>query len=307
MKKPAGRKPKSADVRPLDPVDAVAAIRTLALIRDREGWTYERTAQLLADEAEQEPISPEARELASEADFMPDDNTVYRALRSGRPPNDPAAKAIILWMSRAYADEFVTMRLEEHLRQRETLVSALKDALGHGAGLTLDAVRSFAGEYRLYQPFHLKPRTHIMVSRFSIGRDENLFDCMMTSRFTNELGKEREGIVGGKIVPHGTRLLAIMTSAGTSRSNFIIHFDGVDHHLNQEAVDSLGGLMIAAAGTESASAWPVFAERLNEAEEFEPHVIEASNYAELPLPLRDRFDRGAVYWHAKDYPKPFGE
>ena len=304
--RPKGRKPRTEGVKLLDDVSSLAALRTLAAVREQKGWSYATAARKITEYGTTDAAIAYAQKAKVEPDYAFDDNTIYRAIREGKPPYDAASKAIWLWATSQHEALYLDLHMQADLVANEGLVSALKEALGHGSDFDFAKIAAFSGIYKLYRPHHQKPKDAILISRLIIGEREARFDCRLETCFEDEFGEESRNIAEGKIVPHGPRLMALISSPPPSRSNFILHFDEIDHRLESESgVRGMGGIMLSAAGSVSASAWPIYARRVKESESFEPHVIPASGYAELPVPVRERLDRGAVYWHPRDFPKPF--
>ena len=303
-----GRKAETPGIEPLDPLSSIAALRTLAAVRERERWSYRKAAEEVSNFGRSDKGRDRARATKFEPDFEFDDNTLYRAIRNNRPPYDAASKAIWLWADANEQSLYLEIYMEEQLAAEEGLVSSLKEALGHGPDFDFEKVAAFSGTYRLYRPHHLKPKQAVIVSKLTIGDGDSLFDCTLESRFEDEFGDERRDFAEGKIVPHGPRMMAILTSPSTARANFFLYFDDVDHvHEETSAVRKMGGILLSAAGSNAASAWPIYARRVANGGTCEPATLTLQQLANLPKVVQDRLDRGAVYWRSLDFPRPFAK
>jgi len=276
------------------------------VVHEREGWSYKTAANVISDYGNTEQARRRATREAWEPNFSFDDNTIYRAIKSGKPPHDSISKAIWLWATDQEEPLYLALHMEEELATKEVLVSSLKEALGHGSDFDFQKVAAFAGIYRLYRPHHLDPKRFILVARLIIGNGDSHFDCSLDTWHDDAFGEPRRNYAEGKIVPHGPRMLAIISVPGPSFSNFILHFDEIDHRMEEESgVKGMGGIMLSAAGSGPASAWPIYARRVKDGEAFDPATQHTARYADVPGLVQERMDRGAVYWHPRDYPKPF--
>ena len=217
-----------------------------------------------------------------------------------------------LWMKEDYGNELFDLQLGEQLRRSEILVNNMRRAVGYYEPLKAKEIQSVQGVYKMYMPSFFRTKQNILVSELVIGltvRDEfRNFDCQLTQVFNDLNGVERTNVFVGKIIPHGNKSLIVLKKPDAGTTNILLHIDNIDPGEDNEAVH-LGGIAIASVGDARASAWPIYAIRMSdeEAEQFEPSVIDAGHYHSLPDGVQDALARGAVEWNPRQYPKPYGE
>ena len=280
-----------------------AAVRTLAVVRKQEGWTIRDCLDLL-ERAGRRITKSHPDQCASLCPkFEADDNVISRCLSQTYIPYRQLVNAIYLWMSIEFAEVYRPLEDEERMQTSEIAVSAIKELLAHGSDLNFDKARAFAGTYSLYRPSHMDPNREIRVSRLIIGLDAHTdgepseFNCSYDSDYVED-GRPRSALATGKIVPHYSRALAILTTR--SKGSFILMFDDITADNYDRQIDNMGGIMIAAAANTS-SAWPVYAVRTNP-DEFSFKSYTADELPTLGRGPWDRLRRGNIYWADETFP-----
>jgi hypothetical protein len=307
-RKVPGRKHQVGEVIPI--WQQRAAIAALAQVRIDKKWTLNGCVAALQQAEEETAIlckrSNDKRNafVKLKPEFDADDNTIGRVLKNHIPSNQ-LTNAIYLWMATSYKSVYDPLEEQERARETEKDVSAIRLLLGHSNELNLAKAKDFAGTYRLFRPSHNDPNDVIMVTKFVIGKDalsagESDFSCSYESEYVED-GKETATEAVGKIIPHGQRLLAVLTTLG--KGNFFILFDRAYRETDASSFQSMGGIMMAAVTDGPASAWPVFAARVDDPRaEFEYSQYDASELTSLPRSVWNRLRRGAIYWADETFP-----
>lgn len=280
-----------------------AAIRTLASIKSQKRWTIQECLAELSRAGIdlRKTHSKQCENLA--AQFTASKTVIHRCIAENYIPYRQLTNGIYLWMSVKFKKDFERTLREERMQENEKAVYSIKDLLAHGSDLNFEKARSLAGVYSLYRPSHVRPDDEILCARFIIGRnalktgDKSEFNCSYESRY-DDSGRERSTVATGKMIPHHDRLIAILTTS--LKGSFILMFDDIAGDHAKSKVDTMGGIMIAAA-TGVSSAWPIYARRTDpRAFQFKTHTAE-----ELPSLGRgpwDRLRRGNIYWADETFP-----
>jgi hypothetical protein len=280
-----------------------AAIRALKDVRSKKKWTVADCVEALA--AAESEIRVKHKEACESyhPNFSADDNVMSRCLRDGYIPYRQLINAIILWMQHEFRSEYQRMEDDERVRDAETDVIAVQKLLAHRGENDFELVAQLAGSYNLYRPCHLRPLDEITVATFTIGNSAiegslgSEFDCSLVSQYHEDGGISWTRAVG-KIVPHNSHLLAIMTTK--SGGNFIFLFDELHASPDTQQIDGLGGIVLASA-TRRSSAWPICAIRRKKTERMS-HSYPASEVRNLPYDVWERLRRGAIYWRDETFP-----
>jgi hypothetical protein len=197
--------------------------------------------------------------------------------------------------------EFNFNRVE--MAGRELLVRSVREVFGHDGHFTTDDVRRYVGRYALYRPYHHDPKHSVLAVELAIGHGHfesgeplGAFDCSVTHRYPEiESDGIREEVSRGKIVKHGDTATLFMSD--DHRSHFILY---IDYRHGSQVFTRLGGILLArSAGSDPSSAWPFFARRLRDDEDFEPGPQQLET---VPNDAFDHLGRGAIYWKYRDYP-----
>ena len=288
---------------PLHDVDAYAALHLMGRIAEREKWSVTEVQRMLPaflSRRRFQNIDESDIQFASgDADFK----TIKSSIKDNKLPNSWLIWAFFLFLKEDYGNELRSQQIGEQLERKENLVKSLKELLGYSTTLDADVIQCLRGCYELYRPFHLDPMKKIMISRLEIGHDGD-FSCRLTDSYQTRAGKSQDDTFEGKIVPHGGKMMAIVTSTVALKASFVLHFDNIDANLNRGIVQEMSGIVLTSVGQSPASAWPIYASRKDQSD-FEPRIIEGSEYHSLPEPLQESMDRGAVHWHYKNFPKTY--
>lgn len=245
--------------------------------------------------------SNDLRELYSSLKprFQIDDNTLNRLIKNNIIPYRNAINAIYLWVKTKFSKIYDECEYEVRLTYTATTVGGIKELLGHGRDLNINKTRSFEGVYALYRPFHLSPKDHVTIALFEIGRNvignsniSSEFNCKYYSEYI-EYGHNKKTFAEGKVIPHGDRLLAILSTEG--KGSFTILFDEVNESHDSYERDNMGGILIAALNKKS-SAWPVFVQRFSSKDDFKIGTINASELYGMNPEIFNRLRRGAIHW-----------
>lgn len=216
-----------------------------------------------------------------------------------------------------FLEHWLTAKYPEFLaRERRTadqpFVAHCRAVLGRTPDPVPSKMDKYIGHYALYRPFHLRPRQQIIVERFSIGENGNSFACELSSRYphiTEMDGTDSQGLC----VPHGRKLMALMTVESDSYSQILVYFDRVHtkNHRDESkstTVIAMTGIMMASVGdADDASAWPVYLQRVPSKQDVDRKVIEGLQIHDLPDLAQKSLQRGAVYWNGRDHVEPFGK
>jgi hypothetical protein len=310
-RKVPGRKKRVGDIIPV--WKQRAAIEALIRVRLDRKWTLNACVMALQEARYNvERLCNEDREKKDEfvklhPEFDADDNTISRALK-GHIPYNELVNAIYLWMATMHKSFYKPLEAEEYARENETGVSETRLLLGHDRTLNLNKAQDLAGTYKLYRPSHNDPKNTIIVSKLIIGHDaiagenhdKSYFNCSYESEYSQD-DKVTTTLATGKIVPHGQRVLALLTTL--RKGNFVILFDRIYGDTDSSLFQSLGGIMIAAIIDGPASAWPIYALRVDDPKaEFEFTDYHATDLKNLPRGVWDRLRRGAIYWADETFP-----
>jgi hypothetical protein len=288
---------------PLSEVDAYAALHLMVRIVEQKQWTVTQVQNMLPEFLAKEEFSNISQDQAMYASGDADFKTIKSAIKGNKLPNDWLVWAFFLFLKENYGNELRDQQIGEQLERKENLVKSLKELLGYDSVLDADVIKCLRGCYELYRPFHLDPMKKIMISRLEIG-DDGDFSCKLTDAYLTRAGKPQSDIFVGKIVPHGAKMMAIVTSTVALKASFVLHFDNIDANLERGIVQEMSGIVLTSVGQSPASAWPIYASRTDK-NAFEPRVIDGHEYHSLPEPLQESMDRGAVHWHYKHFPKPY--
>ncbi|WP_109260662.1 hypothetical protein [Hyphobacterium indicum] len=139
----------------------------------------------------------------------------------------------------------------------------------------------YRGTYRLLRPSPFNADEKFCECVLTIGSESSPFDCRLVTRFTDAHGRERTSIADGKIIPdtdHATAIFGFQ-QAGMG----VIQFDTVelDHGEQRKVLDLKGLMLVDLKGSGPASAWPVYAERV-ENQEVQAREIEVADISDLP-------------------------
>lgn len=296
-----GRPILSGEIHPL--FQQRAAIRALMEVRSEKKWTINDCVQALATAGDEIQAKDKQNCERYRPKFIADDNVMSRCLRESHIPYRQLINAIILWMQHSFRDLYQRMEDDERIRDSEIDVIAVQKLLAHRGGNDFELVAQLAGSYNLYRPCHLRPFDEITVATFTIGNTAiegcsgSEFDCSLLSQYFEDGAVSWTRAVG-KIVPHNSHLLAIMTTK--SGGNFIFLFDELHASPDTQQIDGLGGIVLASA-TRRSSAWPICAIRSKKSERI-PHSYPASEVRNLPYDVWERLRRGAIYWRDETFP-----
>jgi hypothetical protein len=302
---------KSKHLSPLSDVDKHAVAELISELATTQGWTPTMIFRMLGKAIE--AIGSE--DLIDYAEFDPDLKTIKKLIESKEPINDWHMWGFFLWLRNDYGKDLLDKQIGEQLKRKEQGIVSLRGLLGIWSQVNSGDMKSIQGDYKLYRPSHVAPMAKIIVSKLTVGKEDDYFHCALSSKFNDTYGTERTDFFRGHIVPHGQKLMAIMFDSVTNyeepgvrfsersiKGNLVLHFDDVDYTANDEAVRGLNGIVLMSVGAGPASAWPIIARRAEEG--FEPCELDASDFASLPEPIQDSLGRGAVHWNPRFFPAP---
>ena len=302
----AGR--RKQHLKRLSRPETEAVCRVFLELFEEKNWSANGVVEYLTkySRTKEAMVLIKADEDLHEDDFGPNPSTITRILEDKRSAGDGTAKALKHWLSVDHS-----ARIEAHKSQfQEVFASSFRSVLGFEPFSSKpEKIRSFAGEYRMYRPFHLDPKNKVIVERLTIGSKESPFESGLSCRY--ETGKSVEGVDStGRAVPHGQKLLVALRVGEIPESTIIIYFDRLKYGSKIGAqrgsqVSVMYGTMIASVGTaDPASSWPCYAERIDADEAFEPYTM-GYDEEKLPVDAVKMLSRGAIYWDPDHFPNPF--
>lgn len=239
-------------------------------------------------------------------------SSLHRAVHDQIIPDNTAMKAIHLWIMSidSCRIDFEREKYRKYLISKEPQVLSVRRLFGHRADIQTVKISQWVGNYALYRPFHLEPKSKAQVNFLKIGTDESDFDCTLNSVFPAPLNPEVKLIGRGKLTPLGKdEAVALMAMnqeffAGkpdeeTQVGNYTLHLNSPER---STGIDGFRGILVASMGP-TPSAWPIFAMRLPDGEEIQPHILDREEYRALLPMVRNQLDRGGIYWDENDSPK----
>lgn len=304
---------RSKHPNPLPDIDEHATLLAIDEIYRQKEWGPSDIRRSLNDFFGRKNYNNITAKELENADFGISDSSVSRFIRKEIKLNGFNLWAIFLFVKEDYGKILSDKQIGEQLNRKETLVKALRRALGYTNDVNLDNIRSMQGTYKLYRPAFFDTNNHILVHSFKIGEDigneASFFDCELSGVFIDNNGVERENRFVGKVAPHGKNVMAILTSPTPRKSNVVLHFDFLDSDTSENVIKALNGIALTAVGDVRASAWPIYALRLSndDKKDFQPSIIPAHQYSTLPKSVQEALARGAVHWNEAHFPKPYGE
>lgn len=297
-----GRKRKHPN--PLSDIDAMAAMRVLNEVRVRENWSEAEAKRRFEDVVNQDRIVALGDDELENAEFDIDPATFKKIVNNDIRINDSHKWGIFLWMREYFSNELEAKKLEELLRQKEKLLHAFNQLLGFDE-LNHQIAQALVGSYDLYRPLYSNPYEEILIQRLVIGSEKSVFDCKLFGEHKTKTGAIEQDQFEGKIVPQGDRVAAVLRVPRNFKGSMIAHFDDLDTIRGGGEVRSMSGLVLTAIGNRRASAWPIFASRVEPNSPLEKSVIGRSAAHELPRQVIEALDRGAVHWSSTYYPRTF--
>lgn len=318
-------RPRSAGLKPLSEVDALATIECIAAVKQLEHWNGTQFLEAFAGAhmaLEDEDYVEFSRQ---DVDFGAEPSTLSRLSRTNYSTRSRYLKGLYLWFSKCYGNILKEKQSEERLYRDERQVLRLGDLLGTELDRLSphfpEAAAPFLGTYKLYRPFHGDPLNQIQVSKLTMGSKKSPFTCKIEScHFDERLGEDRTIIGLGKFVPNkrnaATAIFQLENAAAPEPEyignrglggNYILTIHspewGTDDHGSH--LSFFSGIMVATLGNKPPSAWPVFAMAHRSKKKLEPHVLSAAEMADLPQIVPEELSRGGVYWNEQDSPRTF--
>lgn len=297
---------KRSHPNPLPDIQAIAAIRALHRVMDKNKWSELQTRK----EYEQIASSPAFSELDEKetnyAQFHFDADTFKKAASRNRDTNkslnDYNKWGIYLWMREIYPEELKSALTDEAFWRREEELYAFHSLCGYKS-LDTERALTLRGSYNLYRPAHFDPVDSILIQRFVVGGNDEteMFDCALTGEYEKLPGVVIDDKFTGKIAPQDSRAAAILPAPHNLGGWIIIHFDDIEINYAKKEAISMSGLMVTALGNGRSSAWPLYAERVNPGEPISNPIILRSDFSTLPERIVEALDRGAVHWEAKHH------
>lgn len=244
-----------------------------------------RVAGILEERSKQFLVKP---------NFYPDPSTIWRFRNAKGTTNYSVILSIFLYLELEYGNYLLDFILKEESIRKDSLVSAMREALGYGERIGRSDLSNLSGIYKLFRPSFWDPDNDIIMSRLEIGFcEEDRFSCRLTSAFPTV---EDLDVFVGRIVPHGGKAMAILAS-GSPPENVILHFD--QRGVGGGTLLSMKGIALTSIGGSPASAWPIYAVKTST--DFEPSVVSPQDIPQLVSkiemqPVQKALRRGTISW-----------
>jgi hypothetical protein len=236
-----------------------------------------------------------------------DEFMIGRAARGARVSIEVSC-ALQAWL-RAHRAELYAKHLRKlEVEEQATLAVEVREFFGHGRDINMDAVEALAGTYELYRPFHLAPKEQVSVAKMELGLSKaEPLACTMTHAFSDDFKEGLKSHYDGMFIPCRGKVIVMLKERRdddkVAHSKFIGFIDKIDENSGDFSM-----LMIASSHGEAASCWPMYAHKLEKPKKFKFRHISRGPDGQfaLPTPVREWLAKGAIYWQAFDFPRPFG-
>lgn len=276
-------------------------MRTFEKVRQKEGWDNRQALHRMINAADLQPILALPDEEVELAEFEIDAATFSKILIFDLTLNHRHRWGLFLWMRECYGDLLREEIAAETLYQRERSLEEFNKLMGF-EGLDASAARAFQGYFNLYRPYYQDPSERIITQRLVIGSERSLFDCTLTGDYEGHRGRVVSDNFSGKVTPQNTHMFGLLRTPGRYHGSIIIHFDELDVNAGGALINAMKGVMITAIGNSRSSAWPFFAERVDNGAPIPFPIVARADFDKLPAAAVEAMRRGAVHWNPSHYP-----
>jgi len=194
------------------------------------------------------------------------------------------------------------------IRRNNPDVFALKRQFDDDSEDVLSFAEALQGRYVLYRPYYFDYENTVMRLELTLGTKGDPFYASLRHQY--DARKYYRGfenyIFEGWMSPLPARNRAVANviyreeehdhGPEEKEGNQILYMDRVSN--SGRTTVNLMGVALAIIGSSAATAWPFYARRLNDSEDFVPNLIPMSD-PEITSIIADKLSLGAVKW--KDY------
>jgi hypothetical protein len=268
---------------------------TLKLLQTERGITYKEMEAGLARlktnrEAEDYAASIGFEWKSLAFDYDEKSINAFANDRRQRTNNRGTLSALYVWLRHQHDTDYKFVESNVFIPENEPFVAIAREHFGRTPPSPKD-IRALTGVYQLYRPFYLDPNNQIMLCSLEIGKDGTQnYDCVLSMKYTSQIGKEVSVSARGKIVPIHGRAFALLRVG--KNGMFFMYFDKFNRDGDTEHVLLTEGTILGSRDDRPSNALPFVAERVDE--RVEPKVIPRDQ--DLPPYVLERLAFGAVHW-----------
>lgn len=198
--------------------------------------------------------------------------------------------ALYIWLRHLHDADYKFVESNVFIPENEPFVTIAREHFGRTPPSPND-IRTISGFYQLYRPFYRDPNNQIMLCSLEIGKEGSQnYDCVLTMKYTSQIGKDVSVAARGKIVPIHGRAFALLRVG--KNGMFFLYFDEFNRDGDSDLVLLIEGTMLGSRDDRQSNAMPFVAERVDE--RVEPKVIPRDH--NLPPYVSERLAYGAVHW-----------
>lgn len=233
------------------------------------------------------------------ADFSISERSLRDYLNGDKTPEkDNIVRAINIWLRTSFPKDFNEEKIRYLVKSNFSDISALNEFFLGEAELSFDTILALNGKYRLYRPSHVNPDTEISIVEINLGvsstdENKNYCSCDYISNYFDEDGETRTTFAKGHFVTNAHNGVAFFKTE--IKKPLILMIDFIQKPTSATPqINSFAGIILAGVTTE-ASAWPFYAERVDDPN-FKSETV-PYDQLKLKKAVIKRLSRGSIRWN----------